>query len=283
MRTIRPLRDKRTSDTAQEALVLYLNEQGRVDLDFIAAACRKTVEGVRDELRCRSGSEAGENIRDFQEILNQPCGVCSAPKPRCHRQRSRGSIRNSKLNMRSGARRSWLTRPFIYIWADGIYLKAGVGTERACVLVVIGVASDGTKHFLALEEGYRESKESWLGVLRSLRDRGMAAPALAVADGGLRFWAALPEVWSETQGQRCWFHKAGNILDKLPHGERAEAAKGLRAIYMAQNRRTAEGLARQLAREWHRFDTKAAECLMKDLSAKPTTTAWASRTTLVFG
>lgn len=85
------------------------------------------------------------------------------------------------------------------------------------MLVVVGVASDGTKHFLALEEGYRESKESWLGVLRSLRARGLTAPALAVADGALGFWAALPEVWGDTAGQRCWFHKAGNILDKLPH------------------------------------------------------------------
>ncbi len=156
---------------------------------------------------------------------------------------------------------------FIYIWADGIYVKAGIGTENACILVVVGVASDGTKHFLALEEGYRESKESWLAVLRSLRERGMTTPALAVADGALGFWAALPEVWRETQGQRCWFHKAGNILDKLPHKERAEAANMLRAIYMAENRQTAERLARQLAREWHSLYTKAAECLLADLEA----------------
>lgn len=156
---------------------------------------------------------------------------------------------------------------FTYIWADGIYVKAGVATQNACVLVVIGVAMDGTKHFLALEEGYRESKESWMGVLRSLRERGMNAPALAVADGALGFWAALPEVWSETKGQRCWFHKAGNILDKLPHRERAEAAKRLRAIYMADERQTAERLARSLAREWQGMYTKAAECLMKDLEA----------------
>jgi len=153
------------------------------------------------------------------------------------------------------------------MWADGNYVKAGVGIENACVLVVVGVATDGTKHFLALEEGYRESKESWLSVLRSLRERGMRAPALAVADGALGFWAALPEVWSETQGQRCWFHKAANIFDKLPHRERPEAAKGLRAIYMAENRQTAERLLRALAREWQSPYTKAAECLLKDVDA----------------
>lgn len=95
----------------------------------------------------------------------------------------------------------------------------------------------------------------------------MTAPALAVADGAIGFWAALPEVWPATAGQRCWFHKAGNILDKLPHKERAEAAKRLRAIYMAEHRQTAERLARQLAREWQSVYTEAAECLVKDLES----------------
>lgn len=205
----------------------------------------------------------GLATRDFEPALRCLLGEEAALSP--------STI--SRLNQKFKAeyeewrRMKLVDQPFIYIWADGIHVKAGVGTENACVLVVVGVASDGTKHFLALEEGYRESKQSWLGVLRSLRERGMTAPALAVADGALGFWAALPEVWSETKGQRCWFHKAGNILDKLPHRERAEAAKRLRAIYMAQNRQTAERHARQLAREWHRFYTKAAECLMKDLEA----------------
>ena len=205
----------------------------------------------------------GLATRDFEPALRCLLGAEAALSP--------STI--SRLNQKFRAEyEEWrekklIDQPFVYVWADGIHLKAGVGTENACVLVVVGVASDGTKHFLALEEGYRESKESWLGVLRSLRERGMTAPALAVADGALGFWAALPEVWPETKAQRCWFHKAGNILDKLPHKERAEAAKRLRAIYMAENGQTAERLARQLWREWHSVYTKAAECLTKDLNA----------------
>lgn len=205
----------------------------------------------------------GLATRDFEPALRCLLGDESALSP--------STI--SRLNQKFKAEYDeWRTtqlinQRFVYIWADGIYVKAGVGAENACVLVVVGVAGDGTKHFLALEEGYRESKESWLGVLRSLRDRGMNAPALAVADGALGFWAALPEVWSETKGQRCWFHKAGNILDKLPHRERAEAAKRLRAIYMAEDRATAERLLRVLAREWQSMYAKAAECLLKDVEA----------------
>ena len=205
----------------------------------------------------------GLATRDFEPALRCLLGESAALSP--------STI--SRLNQKFRAEyEEWrhtklIDQPFIYIWADGIYVRAGVGTENACVLVVVGVAMDGTKHFLALEEGYRESKESWLEVLRSLRARGMTAPALAVADGALGFWAALAEVWAETRSQRCWFHKASNILDKLPHKERAEAAKRLRAIYMAENRAVAERLARLLAREWQAVYTKASECLMKDLEA----------------
>ena len=122
---------------------------------------------------------------------------------------------------------SLVDQRFVYIWVDGVHIKAGVARENAAVLTVIGADIDGRKHLIALEEGYRESKESWLEVLRNLRDRGMQAPVLAVGDGALGFWAAVAEVWPHTQCQRCWFHKMGNVLDKLPQKERKEAAPHL--------------------------------------------------------
>src|ERR671913_903960 len=72
-----------------------------------------------------------------------------------------------------------------YLWADGIYVKAGIGKEKAALLVVIGVQEDGTKRFLALEPGYRESKESWALVLRQLKARGVRSARLFVGDGNL--------------------------------------------------------------------------------------------------
>ncbi|HEX7295998.1 MAG TPA: IS256 family transposase [Pyrinomonadaceae bacterium] len=156
---------------------------------------------------------------------------------------------------------------FVYIWVDGVHIKAGVARENAAVLTVIGVDVAGRKHLIALEEGYRESKESWLEVLRNLRDRGMQAPVMAVGDGALGFWAALAEVWPHTQGQRCWFHKMGNVRDKLPKKERTEATLRLRAVYLAGSRAAAERLAHELASEWQKSYPKAATCLLTDLDA----------------
>jgi putative transposase len=93
--------------------------------------------------------------------------------------------------------------------------------ERLCTLVLVGVRPDGTKEVVALEDGYRESAESWRTVLRDLKRRRLRAPVLAVGDGALRFWAAVRDVWPETAEQRCWGHRIANVLDKLPQARAA--------------------------------------------------------------
>lgn len=162
---------------------------------------------------------------------------------------------------------TWKTRDLsklriVYLWADGIYLKAGIADEKLCLLVVMGADITGQKHLLGLVEGYRESKESWLELLRDLKQRGLNEPAVAAADGGLGFWAALPEVWQQTKEQLCWLHKIRNILDKLPKREHKDAAERLRAIYLAEKKDAARYLATRLIAEWKQIGYfKAAECL----------------------
>lgn len=154
-----------------------------------------------------------------------------------------------------------------YIWADGVYLQAGIGEEKACLLVIIGVDASGQKHYLALSQGYRESKESWLEVLRDLEKRGLNEPALAIADGALGFWAALPEVWGQTKRQLCWLHKTRNLLDKLPKSEHSEAAERLRGIYLASDREAARYLAEKLIKDWRTGGyERAADCLQNALA-----------------
>ncbi len=149
-----------------------------------------------------------------------------------------------------------------YMWADGIYLKAGIADEKRCLLVIMGVDMSGKKHLLTMREGFRESAESWSEALRDLKKRGMNEPVLAVADGGLGFWAALPKVWRQTKEQTCWLHKMRNILDKLPKREQPEAVVRLRAIYSASSREVAERLANELISEWKRAGYyQAMECL----------------------
>ena len=105
---------------------------------------------------------------------------------------------------------------YVYLWVDGIHLKVRLEQQKLCLLVMIGVRSDGRKELVALTDGYRESTESWADLLRGCRRRGMTAPVLAVGDGALGFWKAVREVFPATREQRCWFHKQANVLAALP-------------------------------------------------------------------
>ena len=140
---------------------------------------------------------------------------------------------------------AWRNRPlererFVYIWADAIYLGAGLEKQNSCLLTLIGARADGTKELMAIEIGYRESKPSWADVLRHLRDRGLRAPLLVIADGNLGIWGALDEVWPETQRQRCWNHRRLNLMDKLPKRLQPEAGSRLAQLYEAPTRSTCE-------------------------------------------
>ncbi len=120
-------------------------------------------------------------------------------------------------------------REVVYVWADGIYVKAGLERDKAALLVVLGAMRDGTKEVLALRSGYRESVESWSEVLRDLKARGIEAPRLLMADGNAAIWGAVRQVWPEAGEQRCWNHKMRNVWTGCRSGSRAEAkGRGLR-------------------------------------------------------
>ena len=126
---------------------------------------------------------------------------------------------------------------WVYVWADGIYSGLRAEDERLCALVLIGVNERGQKRFLAIEDGVRESKQSWLELLRDLKERGLKlAPKLAVGDGALGFWAALEEVFPATRQQRCWVHKTANMLNYLPKSLQPRAKAGLHDIWMAETK-----------------------------------------------
>ena len=124
---------------------------------------------------------------------------------------------------------------YVYLWVDGIHLKVRLEQEKLCLLVMIGVRSDGRKELVALADGYRESTESWADLLRSCRRRGMIAPVLAVGDGALGFWKAMREVFPATREQRCWFHKQANVLSCLPKSAQPGAVAAMREIYNAED------------------------------------------------
>ncbi len=155
---------------------------------------------------------------------------------------------------------------FVYVWADGIYLKAGLGTEKACLLVLIGADIEGRKHLIALREGYRESAASWGELLQDCRARGMNEPACWIADGALGIWSAVNEHCRHSAQQRCTNHKMMNVIDKLPMSERPEYIKRLRAIWQADRESIARKLAAKVVRDLSAASyDRAARCLEDDL------------------
>jgi transposase-like protein len=153
---------------------------------------------------------------------------------------------------------------WVYIWADGIYSGLRAERQRLCALVIVGVNERGEKHFLAIEDGIRESTQSWREVLLDLKSRGLAAPELAVGDGALGFWAALEEVFPATRQQRCWMHKTGNVLNALPKSVQPKAKSALHDIWQAATREDAERAFDQFIVTYEAKYPKATACLLKD-------------------
>lgn len=161
--------------------------------------------------------------------------------------------------------RSLADTDYVYVWVDGIHLKVRLEQDKVCLLVMIGVRADGTKELIALDDGHRESTESWADLLRSCKRRGMSAPVLAVGDGALGFWAALREVFPDTREQRCWFHKIGNVLNCLPKSAQPDAKAALMQIWNAEDKDHAAKAATAFAEAYGAKWPKAAAKITDDL------------------
>lgn len=153
----------------------------------------------------------------------------------------------------------------VYIWVDGVYVKAGLEKEKAALLVVVGSLRDGRKVVLAVESGQRESTESWSAILRDLKRRGMRPPRLVVGDGHLGIWGALANVFPQAPEQRCWNHRIVNILDRVPKKKQTEARQRLTAIPYAPTQEEAEDQKKDFQKWCERNGmTEAAKLLDRD-------------------
>lgn len=203
----------------------------------------------------------GLSSGDFEPVFRALVGETAALSP--------SSILKLKADWQQEFE-AWKKRPlrgrYVYLYADGVYLKAGAGQDKTALLVVLGVDEHGHKELLAMEQGYRESAASWSEVLRSLEARGLTeAPLLAIGDGALGLWAALDEVFPATRRQRCWNHRKMNVLDKLPKRLHPEGRRRLRALAEAPTRQECERQRDGLC-AWLRGvgQTPAAACLERD-------------------
>jgi putative transposase len=165
------------------------------------------------------------------------------------------------------AHRSLKDVDFVYLWADGIHFNVRLEETRLCVLVIVGVRSDGTKELVSITDGHRESTESWADVLRDLRRRGMTAPILAVGDGALGFWGALSDVFPETAHQKCWVHKMANVMNALPKSAQPAARAALAEVRDAEDRAHAEAALKSFVKDYEAKWPKAVEKVTKDTDA----------------
>lgn len=162
-------------------------------------------------------------------------------------------------------RRDLSQEHYVYVWADGIYSTLRGEDDRPCLLVLIGVDEQGKKQLLALSDGYRESKASWLSRIQDLQARGLKTPPqLAIGDGALGFWAALEEAWPQTRCQRCWVHKTANVLNELPKSIQGKAKASLHEIWRAETKAQAEKAFDRFVRDFGAKYPKAVEILKKD-------------------
>jgi len=157
---------------------------------------------------------------------------------------------------------------YCYLFVDGVHVTVRLGDDdRLCLLVVIGVREDGEKELLAVEDGYRESTDSWAAVLRDLRDRGLNCPKLVTGDGALGVWAALRDVFPDAAEQRCWVHKTANSLDALPKRLQPRAKTLLHEIVEAPTRADAKKALEAFRGEFDAKYPKAVAKLDKDWTA----------------
>jgi len=189
------------------------------------------------------GLSSGDFAPALQEFFGTGAGLSPASITRLTEQ--------WRAEREAFERRELSGADYVYVWVDGIHTKVRLGQdERLCCLVMVGARLDGTKELIAVQDGYRESEESWALLLRDLKKRGMRAPVLAVGDGALGFWGAVRDTFPETRHQRDWVHKTTNVLDALPKGVHKRAKKAIHEITQAQSKAEARKAIKEFVKEF---------------------------------
>jgi len=168
-------------------------------------------------------------------------------------------------DFRGWSNRDLTNKRYVYLWADGVHFNVRLEEDRTCILVLMGATPEGKKELIAVQDGYRESEQSWKSLLLDVKQRGLTVdPSLTIGDGALGFWKALPQVYPSTRVQRCWVHKTCNVLDKLPKRLHGQAKDRLHQIWMAPGRNEAQAAFDHFIETYQAKYPKAVECLTKD-------------------
>ncbi|MEU1369136.1 IS256 family transposase [Streptomyces sp. NPDC005803] len=215
----------------------------RFSSKILAPWCRKSpkVSEVLPLLYLH-GLSSGDFVPTMEQFLGSWAGLSSATVTRLTKQWSEDHTAFQVRDLSDC--------DYVYVWADGAHPKVSLGQANSCVLILMGVRSDGRKELIALAEGLRESTESWEDLLRDCRRRGLRDPELVVGDGAMGVWLALAEVFPRVKRQRCWVHKARNVMNALTKSAQASAKKALQEIYNAEDGDDAENAIKDFERPY---------------------------------
>ncbi|WP_406502600.1 IS256 family transposase [Streptomyces sp. NBC_01602] len=231
-------------------------ERKRFSSEILAPWCRKFLK-ISEVLPLLylHGLSSGDFVPAMKQFLGSAAGLSPATVTRLTKQWSDDHSAFQDRDL-SGS-------DYVYVWADGVHPKVRLGQARSCVLVLMGVRTDGSKELIALAEGLRESTESWADLLRDCRRRGVRDPELVVGDGAMGLWRALAEVFPQARHQRCWVHKTRNVVNALPKSAQPGAKKALQEIYNAEDRDHAEKAVKDFGRaygaKWPKAVTKITD------------------------
>ncbi|MFF8097922.1 IS256 family transposase [Streptomyces sp. NPDC016675] len=233
-------------------------ERKRFSSKILAPWCRKSpkISEVLPLLYLH-GLSSGDFVPAMEQFLGSAAGLSPATVTRLTKQWSDDHAAFQDRDL-SGS-------DYVYVWADGVHPKVRLGQARSCVLVLMGVRTDGSKELIALAEGLRESTESWADLLRDCRRRGMRDPELVVGDGSMGLWRALTEVFPQARHQRCWVHKTRNVVNALPKSAQPGVKNALQEAYNAEDRDHAEKAVKDFGRVYGAKWPKAVKKITDDV------------------
>jgi transposase-like protein len=202
---------------------------------------------------------AGVSVRRVEDITEALWGTRVSP--------STVSELNKKIYVQIGA---WRNRPIEgehpYVFLDGIWLKRTWGGEvrNLAILVAIGVNADGYREVLGVVEGAKEDKESWVGFLRKLKERGLKGVKLVISDKCLGLIEALGEFYPESLWQRCTVHFYRNVFTIVPKAKVKEVASMLKAIHAQEDCKAAIEKTKVVAEKLEAMKLPKAATLVRE-------------------
>jgi len=105
------------------------------------------------------------------------------------------------------------------IWADGVYSGLRAEQAKLCALVIIGVNERGEKHFLAIEDGVRESP------FGAIRHRTKCSKGCLFRDGVLHMMFKLSQCAELNCHRLRGFNSLAKVIEGVPFKDGIEINK----------------------------------------------------------